>query len=95
MLALFCSAVDSLSSSSHLPLPSLVAPPPTPPPQPAEEDREGDVEGERDLSDRHGHAPDGAAAGLQGLHEAGGGGREEDWLHRQPAGEFIRLFYLI
>lgn len=47
------------------------------------------MEGERDLSDRHGHAPDGAAAGLQGLHEAGRGGRQEDWLHRQPAGEFM------
>lgn len=34
MLALFCSAVDSLSSSSHLPLPSLVCPP-TPPPRPS------------------------------------------------------------
>lgn len=53
------------------------------------------MEGEWDLSDRHGYAPDGAAAGLQGLHEAGGGGREEDRLHRQPTGDYICHFNLL
>lgn len=49
------------------------------------------MEGEWHLSHRHRHASDGETAGLQGLHEAGGGGWEEDWLHRQSAGQLQSL----